>query len=463
MGVCCLSLEHLFSLWFNFFHQAGGFILAAGILAAGIYLTVKTGFIQLRYFPYVVRRTLLEFSLPRREVNQKSKYKGDLSPFQALTTALAATVGTGNLAGVATALTLGGPGAVFWMWLSAFFGMMLKFSEIVLAVTYRRFHRGGTISGGPMYALSYGLGVPWLGVVFAISGTLAAPGIGNLVQSHTVAHALNASLGISPLATGMMLALVTASVILGGIRRIGVFTSRLIPAMSLLYFVMALIILLTHHQMVPAALLTIFKDAFSGTSAAGGFAGASVYHAFRYGVTRGIFTNEAGLGSASIAHAAARTESPVKQGMWGMIEVFIDTHLLCTVTVLSLLVTGSWTTGLEGISMTIEAFNRGLPWQGGYVVTAGLVLFAFSSLISWSYYGEKCFEFIFPGGDLAYRYFWIILVVPGSLGGLRSVWAWADTMNVFMALTNLVAVLALSSTVSCLVRSYFKSKPPFCK
>jgi len=433
-----------------YLHQAGGFLLAVGILSVGVYLTVKSGFFQLRSLFFLGQETKkrdARSDLPSRQP------PGEISPFSALTTALAATVGTGNLAGVATALTLGGPGSIFWMWLSAFFGMMLKFSEIVLAVTYRRFSPDGTVSGGPMYVLAEGLRQPWLGFSFALCGSLAALGIGNLVQANTVAIALQASLRIPPAVTGVCLALLTAAVILGGIRRVGAFTAQLVPLMTLAYLIMALVILVSHRHLIPVALVSIISDAFTGSAAAGGFAGAGVYQAFRYGITRGIFTNEAGLGSASIAHAAARTSHPVKQGLWGMAEVFIDTHLLCTVTALTLLVTGAWTSGLEGISITVEAFNRGLPWEevGGLVIVTGLIFFSFSTLISWSYYGEKCFQFILSGRHSTYRILWVALVPLGALGGLQAVWAWADTLNALMAIPNLAALLGLSSLVKRMI------------
>ncbi len=440
---------------FHFLFQAlqwwGGFPLAAAILGVGVYLTVRSGFFQLRCLPYILKNTLFGRPGPKK----RAASRGDISPFQALTTALAATIGTGNIAGVATAISLGGPGAVFWMWVSAFFGMMLKFTEIVLAVTYRRFNREGEVSGGPMYVLADGMGLPWAGALFAIFGSLAAFGIGNMVQANTVADAVNASLGISPLHTGVLLALLTAAVILGGIKRLSVVTSRLVPLMTLVYIFSSLFILAAYRSSVLEAFKIILEGAFTGTAAVGGFAGAGAARAIRYGVTRGIFTNEAGLGSSAIAHAAARTVHPVRQGMWGILEVFIDTHLLCTLTALTLLSTGAWASGLEGASMTVEAFNRGLAGPGGLMLTTGLICFSFSTLLSWSYYGEKCFQFIFVRKQVYYRYFWVLLVMVGAAGGLRSVWAWADTLNALMAVPNLAALLAMGHKVVRLNGDYF--------
>lgn len=418
----------------------------------GLYLTLRSSFLALRRFPAAVRLTL--GSLFRRE--KRRPRAGEISPFQALTTALAATVGTGNIAGVATAITLGGPGAIFWMWVSAFLGMTTKFAEIILAVHYRRRFPGGGYAGGPMYALKYGLHRPFLAALFALFGAAAAFGIGNLVQANSLADVARSTFGIPPLVTGIVLAGLTAAVILGGIRRIGLITEKMVPAMAVFYAGGSLIILAIHYPALPAALAEIVRGAFSGRAAAGGFAGAGVLQAMRYGVTRGVFSNEAGLGSASIAHAAARTDHPVRQGLWGIMEVFIDTHIICTMTALILLVTGAWTGSQEGASMTAEAFNRGLPGPGGVIVVTGLIFFAFSTLLSWSYYGEKCFEFLAGGGGLFYRLAWILIIVVGATGGLRAVWTLADTLNAFMAVPNVFALLGLSGVFLQLNRQFWQ-------
>jgi AGCS family alanine or glycine:cation symporter len=425
------------------------------ILATGLYLTFRLRLLQLRRFPYILRRTL--GSLLQAEKAGPSA--GEITPFQALATALAATVGTGNIAGVATAIFLGGPGAIFWMWVSAFFGMAIKYSEVVLAVHYRTRVRG-SIAGGPMYFLERGLRKPFLAVLFAVFGSLAAFGIGNMVQAHSVADAVRVTFGFPVYLTGFFMALFSAMIILGGIRRIALITTSIVPFMAFFYLTGSLFILVFFHQQIPAALGYIFAGAFQGQAAAGGFAGAAVLNAWRFGVSRGIFTNEAGLGSASIAHAAARTPHPVRQGLWGVMEVFIDTHVVCTMTALVLLVTGAWQTGLEGAPMTVEAFNRGLPGNiGQYVVAIGLIFFAFSTVLSWAYYGEKCMEYLLGSRSVQfYRTLWIIAIFIGSLGGLRALWHLADILNGLMAFPNLVGLLGLSGVITRLTREYFSSK-----
>ncbi len=425
------------------------------ILVTGLFLTFQLQLLQLRRFPYILRRTL--GSLLQAEKTRPSA--GEITPFQALATALAATIGTGNIAGVATAIFLGGPGAIFWMWVSAFFGMAIKYSEVVLAVHYRTRVRG-SIAGGPMYFLERGLRKPFLAVLFALFGSLAALGIGNMVQANSVADAVRATFGFPVYLTGFFMALISAMIILGGIKRIALITTSVVPFMAFFYLTGSLFILVFFRQQIPAALGHIFAGAFRGQAAAGGFAGATVLNAWRFGISRGIFTNEAGLGSASIAHAAARTPHPVRQGLWGVMEVFIDTHVVCTMTALVLLVTGAWQAGLEGAPMTVEAFNRGLPGNiGQYVVAIGLIFFAFSTILSWAYYGEKCLEYLFGSRSVHfYRTMWIIFIFIGSLGGLRALWYLADILNGLMAFPNLLGLLGLSSVITRLTREYFASK-----
>ncbi len=444
IAVLLIALEWL--------HWLGGGPLAVVLILAGLYLTLGSGFVPVRRVGAVFRFTL--GTLFKKEKRQARE--GDISPFQALTTALAATVGTGNIAGVATAITLGGPGAIFWMWVSAFFGMTTKFFEIVLSVHYRRRVPGGGMAGGPMYALEHGLGQRYLGILYALFGATAAFGIGNMVQANSLADAVQTTFRVPPLITGLILAALIGVVILGGIRRIGMITEKIVPAMALFYVSGALLILFINSAAVPGALAEIFGSAFSGRAAVGGFAGAGVLQAMRFGITRGVFSNEAGLGSAAIAHAAARTDHPVRQGLWGIMEVFIDTHVICTLTALVLLATGAWAGGLEGASMTAEAFNLGLPGPGSVIVTTGLIFFAFSTLLSWSYYGEKCFEYLTGGGGLFYRLAWIVLIVVGATGGLRAVWAIADTLNALMAIPNLIGLIGLAGIVLQLNRQFWK-------
>ncbi|MEW6308870.1 MAG: sodium:alanine symporter family protein [Bacillota bacterium] len=435
-----------------------GVPLIVMILAAGVYLTWRTGFLQVRRFGFIARNTLGRLTEGYGRTARQTR-RGDISPFQALTTALAATIGTGNIAGVATALTLGGPGAIFWMWLSAFLGMATKYSEVVLAVEYRE-TRGQTVAGGPMYFLRRGLKAPVLAGAFATFGFLAALGSGNMVQANSVAGAVAATFGVAPLVTGLALATLVALVIVGGLKRIGSVTEKLVPLMALFYATGALFVVGTHLSLVPAAFAAIFRGAFTGTAAAGGFAGAAVTSAIRFGVARGIFTNEAGLGSASIAHASARTDHPSRQGMWGVMEVFIDTHVVCTITALVLLVTGAWLVpGVDGAAMTAEAFNRGLPGPGGVIVAIGIILFAFTTLVTWSFYGEKCFEYLFGAHTVTiYRLVWLPVIVLGAVGGLRQVWALADILNALMALPNLAGLILLAPVVSHRTREFFAQR-----
>ena len=441
----------ILSLLFNL----GGWPAAALLLAAGFYLTMRSGFVPLRRFFTIFRLTLGSLFRPRQE--QVPAAAGDISPFQALTTALAATVGTGNIAGVATAITLGGPGSIFWLWVSAFFGMTTKFAEVILAVRFRVTRSDAAFAGGPMYTLKQGLGSATLGLIYAFFGAIAAFGIGNLVQANSVASVLNTAFGTPPLQTGILLALLVALVILGGIRRIGRITEKLVPLMALLYVGGSLAVLIICHRQIGPALLEIISGAFTGRAAVGGFAGAGVLQAIRYGVIRGVFSNEAGLGSASIAHAVAETDHPVRQGLWGIVEVFIVSYVICTMTALVVLVTGAWKGSLEGASMTAAAFNTVLPLTGNFIVSTALVLFAFSTLLSWSYYGEQCFEYMIGGGRFLYRLLWTVGIVVGALGGLRPIWALADSLNALMILPNLIGLLGMSGLLVRLNREFWLS------
>lgn len=439
---------------FAYIHQAvneivWGMPLISLILGTGIYLSYRTGFIQVTKIGLIAKGIAAGFT-------QQKRGDGDISPFQALTTALAATVGTGNIAGVATAISLGGAGAMFWMWFSAFFGMVTKYSEIVLAVHFREKKPGGRIVGGPMYFLQKGLNSRVLAVLFAFFGSLAAFGIGNMVQANSVADAVNIAFGVPPFITGIILAVIAGAVILGGIKRIASFTEKLVPIMALIYVLGAVTILVLNMELVPRALASIFNLAFTPQAAAGGFVGAGIRETIRFGVARGIFTNEAGLGSASIAHASARTQHPVAQGVWGIVEVFIDTLVICTLTALVILVTGALESGFEGAALTTEAFNLGLPGPGGLIVALGLIFFAFTTLLAWSFYGEKCFEFLFgTKASLRYRQVWIPFILVGAVGGLRGIWNLADTLNGLMAIPNLVGLVGLSGLVVKLTKEYF--------
>jgi len=423
------------------------------LLGTGVYLTLG-----LRAMPW--RQLIASFRLLWR--SRHSEDEGDITPFQALMTALAATIGTGNIAGVATAIFLGGPGAVFWMWITALVGMATKYSEAVLAVKYREVDERGRYVGGPMYYIKNGLGNnwKWLGIAFALFGMIAAFGIGNMVQANSVAAAMHSAFAIPDQVSGGIMMALTAIVILGGIKRIAVVAAKLVPLMALAYIAGALWIILTHFADVPAALASIVSDAFTGTAATGGFAGAAVWAAIRFGVARGIFSNEAGLGSAPIAHAAARTNNPVQQGMIGMLGTFIDTIIICTMTALVIILTGVWTSGETGAALSMQAFATGLPGFGSAIVSIGLAIFAFTTILGWSYYGERCAEFLFGVRViLPYRLLWLVAIVIGALGKLEIIWLLADVFNGLMAIPNLIALIALSPVVFRLTRDHFKKQP----
>jgi len=433
-----------------------GPIMLVFLVGVGVYLTIG-----LKAIPW--RKTFSAFATLWKSRSEKTS-EGDITGFQALMTALSATVGTGNIAGVATAIVLGGPGAVFWMWMTALFGMATKYAEVVLAVHYRETDANGNHVGGPMYYIRNGLGKhwAWLGFLFAVFGMLAAFGIGNTIQSNSVALAAEASFNIPVWITGLVMAVLAGVVILGGIRRIGKVAEKLVPLMAAFYILGSLTIIFTHIDAVPAAFMTIINDAFTGTAAAGGFAGASVWMAIRFGVARGVFSNEAGLGSAPIAHAAAKTNDPVKQGLIAMLGTFIDTLLICTMTALVIIISGVWTGGETSSALSTLAYNTGLPGFGGYIVTIGLIVFAFTTIIGWSYYGERCAEYIFGTAViLPYRILWIIAIPLGALAAgdntsVKLLWLMADVLNGLMAIPNLIALVILSPLVFKLTNDHFR-------
>jgi len=420
------------------------------LVGTGLVLTIVTGGAQFRYLGVALKEVL-------GKITQKSAGPGEVSPFQAVATALASTVGVGNIAGVATAISIGGPGALFWLWVSGVLGMCTKYAEIVVALHYRERDADGTMRGGAMYTLAKGLKMPWLGSIFALLTALAAFGIGNMVQANSVAESLSASFGVSHALTGIVLVAITAIVILGGITRIGEVTSVMVPFMAILYLGGGAVVLALHAGRIPEALSLVIDGAFSGTAATGGFAGSTMMIALRYGVARGLFSNEAGLGSAPMVHAAAQTDHPVRQGMYGIFEVFVDTILICTMTGLVILVTGTWTSGLTGAALSAKAFETGLPGTWGHiVVTGGIVLFAYSTVIGWSYYGETGIVYLLGArAALPYRLLWLVFIYVGATGTLQTVWNVADTLNGLMALPNLVAVLGSIPLVLRLQREFF--------
>ncbi|MCB1865742.1 MAG: sodium:alanine symporter family protein [Chromatiales bacterium] len=425
----------------------GEFLLIPLLAVTGVYLTLG-----LRLMPWL--RIGEGFRLLFRGRRPSDGAPGDITPFQSLMTALSATIGTGNIAGVATAIHLGGPGALFWMWVIALFGMATKYAEAVLAVKYREVDELGQHVGGPMYYIRNGLGPgwAWLGGTFALFGMIAAFGIGNTVQSNSVADAMQSNFDVPLWLTGVVMAVLAGLVILGGIKRIAEVAGKLVPFMAIAYVVGALVILVAHAGALPAAFATIFDSAFNGTAATGGFAGATVWAALRFGFARGIFSNESGLGSAPIAHAAARTNDPVRQGKIAMLGTFIDTIIVCSMTGLVIVVTGEWTSGATGAALSSSAFSNGIA-GGQYIVTFGLVIFAFTTLLGWSYYGERCAEYLFGTKViLPYRILWIAAIFGGSIVKLGLVWVFADVLNGLMALPNLVALLLLSPVVFAITR-----------
>jgi AGCS family alanine or glycine:cation symporter len=423
------------------------------LLGTGVVLTVVTGGVQVRYLGVAMREVL-------GRLFEKSIGAGNVSPFQAVATALASTVGVGNIAGVATAISIGGPGALFWLWISGLLGMATKFAEIVIAMHYREPDDTGTMRGGAMYTLKTGFGLPWLGSIFALLVSLAAFGIGNMVQANSVADSLRATFGVAPALTGVVLAVLAAAVILGGIKRIGEVTEILVPAMAVFYLGGGLLILARFASHLPDAFGLVFEGAFTGTAATGGFAGSTLMMALRYGVARGLFSNEAGLGSAPMVHAAAQTDHPVRQGLYGIFEVFVDTILVCTVTGLAILVTGAWQDGTTGAALAGHAFSVGLPgtW-GNIVVTTSLVLFAFSTLIGWSYYGETGIVFLLgTRAAVPYRLLWLVFIYLGAIGSLHLVWDIADTLNGLMALPNIFTVLLSIGLLRRLTKEFFANR-----
>lgn len=424
------------------------------ILGVGLFLSIG-----LKLMPILKIGTGFSLLWRGRTAASGDEKEGEIPPFQALMTAMSATVGTGNIAGVATAIFLGGPGALFWMWVTALIGMATKYSEAVLAVRYRETDEKGQHVGGPMYYIKNGLGKnwTWMGVVFAIFGACAGFGIGNTVQSNSVADVLQANFAVPTWVSGLIMATLVGAVLIGGIKRIGHVAGALVPFMAISYLIAGLVVLGINASLLPKALDLIFTHAFSPTAAQGGFAGAAVWAAIRFGVARGVFSNEAGLGSAPIAHAAAQTHDPVRQGLIAMLGTFLDTLVICTITGLVIVSSGAWTGGESGAALTSQAFASALPSFGNYLVAIALAIFAFTTIIGWSFYGERCVEFLFGLKAVTpYRVLWIIAIPFGAMLNLEFVWLVADTLNAMMAIPNLIALALLSPVVFKLTREYFK-------
>jgi AGCS family alanine or glycine:cation symporter len=439
-----------------------GPIMLALLVGTGVFLTIRTGWVQVRWFGYIMKSTVGSLFVKKNEDTGEN-----LTAFQAVTTALAGTVGTGNIAGGTGAIFVGGPGAVFWMWVSAFFGMCTKYSEIILAMKYRNTDANGVHSGGPMYYIENGLGKSWkpLAVIFAILGGLASFGIGNIAQSSEIAGAMSGLFGLKPEITGILLAMVVGVVVLGGSKRIGQVTSFLVPFMAMFYIAAGIAVIILRFSDVPAAFASILSSAFSFKAVGGGVFGYAIMVAIRQGFARGVFSNEAGLGSAPIAHAASATEEPAEQAIWGIFEVFFDTIIICTITGLTVVLSGILDTagGLEAFSSkgaaAVAAFNSVLPGTlGGTMIQISLVFFALSTILGWSYYGERCWGYLSNNNrlvDWIYKVIFICVCVVGAMGSGTLMWDISDTLNGAMAIPNLIALLALSGVVASETKKYF--------
>lgn len=419
------------------------------ILGTGLYLMIGLRGMPIRHIGQGFKGLWL---------GRKPEGEGDIPPFNALMTSLSATIGTGNIVGVATAIYYGGPGALFWMWCTALVGMATKYAEAVCAVQFREVDERGKHVGGPMYYIRNGLGRnwAWLGVTFAVFGTLAGFGIGNGTQANSVADVMHVNFGVSKEVTGVLLMLLVGMVLVGGIDWISQVARRLVPSMAVFYLVAGIAALAVNVTAIPHAFELIFTHAFTPTAAEGGFIGAAVWAAIRFGVARGVFSNEAGLGSAPIAHAAASTRGPVRQGLVAMLGTFIDTIILCSITGLVIITSGSWTSGLNGSELSSTAFARALP-LGNYVVAISLALFAFTTLLGWSYYSERCAEYLFGvRAIMPFRILWVLAIPVGATYKLGFVWLLADTLNALMAIPNLIALALLSPVVFSLTREHFR-------
>ena len=425
------------------------------LVGTGIMLTIRLGLLQVLKLPQALKLIFCA----------KNDGHGDVNSFKALCTALAATVGTGNIVGVATAIKAGGPGALFWMWMAAFFGMATKYAECLLAVKYRTVDANGNISGGPMYYIQNGLGKKYkpLAVMFAVFGVLCAYfGIGTFAQVNSIVEITKISVGIPVIYTGIALTVLVAAVTIGGLKSIATVAAKVVPAMALLYFLTTVGIMIVFADQVPAAIATVLNSAFTPTAAQGGFLGATVMLAMRSGVARGVFSNESGLGSAPIVAAAAKTKWAAEQGLISMTGTFIDTIVICTMTGLSIVITETWNTGLEGVAITTAAFQKGLPFPAqfaSFALMLCLVFFAFTTILGWDYYGERCLEYLFNRNMTAvktYRWLYIICVFFGPYMTVAAVWNIADIFNALMAFPNLIALLALSGVVVKETKDFFK-------
>ena len=442
---------------------AWGPLMLLLLVGTGVFLTVKVRWLQVTHFGRILKNTVGTLFRSKSDKD----HGANISPFQAVSTALAGTVGTGNIAGVTGAIFTGGAGAVFWMWVAAFFGMVTKYAEIVLAMKYRIKDENGVYHGGPMYYIENGIGKgwKWLAVIFCLLGGLASFGIGNIAQSSEIAGALSDLFHLSPLVSGILIAVVVALVTLGGIKRIGKVTSLLVPFMSVFYILAGIVIILMRITHIPAVFAQIFAGAFSFKSVGGGLFGYTIMMAMKQGFARGVFSNEAGLGSAPIAHAASSSEEPCEQAIWGVFEVFIDTIVICSITAFAVLLSGILDVdgGLSAFTSkgaaAAAAFNTILPGTlGGKIIELSLLFFALSTILSWAYYGENCWGYLTNNNKvvvLLYKVVFALVCIVGAIGSGTLMWDIADTLNGLMAIPNLIALLLLSGVVAKLTKEYF--------
>lgn len=435
------------------------------LIIAGLFLTIKTGFLQFRRFGFMMKSTVGSLF----EKNLHKSDDGSVSPFQAVTTALAGTIGTGSIAGVATALVMGGPGAVFWMWISALVGMVTKYSEIVLSLKYREKDEAGAWRGGPMYYISKGFGCKWLAAVFAVFAMISCLGTGNTTQSNSISGVIESNFGVATWITGIVLTLIVGAVIIGGVKRIATINEKLVPLMAVVFLLSSIVALVFNAGKIPSAFAMIFREAFNFKAAFGGAAGYGILTAMRYGVGRGVFSNEAGLGSAPIAHSASSTTEPVKQGLWGIFEVFITTIIICTMSALIVLTSDIYvdafnlgtTPVYNGAALSGAAFGEALP-LGSIIIAISTVFFALSTILGWAYYGEVCANYLFPKNPktaiTVYRLIFVLFVFIGAVAEINTVWLLADILNALMALPNLIALIALSGVVVKATKEYFADK-----
>ncbi len=443
--------------WYN--EYVGGYLLLFLLVPTGVYFSFKFRFLHVRRFWH-------SFAILAGRFTKKGE-SGDVNHFKALTTALSATVGTGNIVGVALAIHWGGPGAIFWMWVTGFFGMMLKMVECTLGLKYRQFNPDGTVSGGPMYYMEHGLKdilgkhAKTLAIVFAAAAVLCSMGTGNMAQSNSMTDVLNTTYNIPTWLSGLVITSLVLLIIVGGLKRIAEVTSRLVPFMAVIYFIAAVLVVVLNIENLLPAIKLIFTDAFTGTAAAGGFVGSAFILTLTMGVRRGLFSNEAGQGSAAMAHAAAKTQYPMREGLVASLEPFIDTLFICTLTAIVIIMTGAWNSGVEGVGMTVEAFGLGLDkislgYIAPHVISFGLLLFAFSTIISWSYYGTRAAQYLFGFRAIKpYYYVYAIFVFLGSIWGLELVWNFVDMVITFMTIPNLIAIVLLAPVMKKEINNYF--------